>query len=347
METNKIDISIITPVYNGEKYLNKLVDNIAQLNKDINYEIIFINDCSKDNSKTICESLIQMHNNIKLINNDSNIGIAESRNKGLKASRGKYITFVDQDDYLNKGYSFFTNLLENNDADFLYSNYYVSKNNKETNILVNKNDRLCKKEELIKLERFLFNSQTFPINDNYSIKSSIWNCVFKKDLIDKNNLKFFRYTSYEDDWLFLIEALKKSNKVYLSKESYYCWVIRKNTESHKNKYIDNYFEKSLKLLDYAIKSLKDTGLSNAELKEYILYSNKTILLWCFYNECENKSNIKNNEKINALINYYEKDIKKFINISNSIDKLMLSLILHRHYNLAKFIQLKLIKIKYL
>lgn len=349
MTNNPKELSIIIPIYNGSKYINNLINNVVNLNKNIDYEIILVNDNSKDNSKLACESIINSNSNINitLINNDENIGVAESRNKGLEIAKGKYITFVDQDDKLTKEYSSYINILNNDDTiDFLYSNYSISSNNKIENISVNSMDKECKKEEIIKLERYLFNSNTFPINDNYSIRSSIWNCIFRKSFIDDNNLRFFRYTSYEDDWLFLIESLKHANKIYLTKDYYYCWVIHNNNESKHNKYINDYFNKSIKLLEYAIDSLKQTGLRDEELKDYISQSNRTILLWNFYNECEKDTSLHNNKNINMLIDYYHHDLKEFIKISNVVDKTMLTLIMLKMYNLVKFLQLNILKRKY-
>ena len=349
MTNKEKELSIIVPIFNGNKYIDNLINNIADLNRDINYEIILINDNSKDDSKLACENVINSNLNIDitLINNETNIGVAESRNKGLEVAKGKYITFIDQDDTLSKGYLPFINILNNDeDIDFLYSNYSISSNNKVHNISINTIDKLCEKEEIVKLERYLFNPNTFPINDNYSIKSSIWNCIFRKDFINNNNLKFFRYTSYEDDWLFLIESLKYANSIYLSKDYYYCWVIHDNNESKHNKYIKDYFKKSLKLLEYAIDSLKQTGLSDEDLFIYKCHSNRTILLWCFYNECERKANLHNNSNIDELMNYYHSSIKDFIKISNIIDKTMLILISLKFYYLAKLIQLNILKRKY-
>lgn len=348
--TNSLkELSIIIPIYNGSNYINNHINNIIELNNNIDYEIILINDNSLDDSKLVCENIINSNSNIDitLINNDENIGVAESRNKGLEIAKGKYITFVDQDDKLTKGYLSFINILNNDDTiDFLYSNYSISSNNNINNVSMNQTNKECKKEEIIKLERFLFNPYTFPINDNYSIKSSIWNCIFRSSFIKKNDLRFFRYTSYEDDWLFLIESLKHSNKIYLSKDYYYCWIIHNNNESNYNKYIKDYFNKSIKLLEYAIGTLKETGLNDEELKDYIYQSNKTILLWNFYNECENNANLHKNNNINQLINYYHKDIKEFIKISNIVDKTMLILISLKMYNLVKFLQLNILKRKY-
>lgn len=341
---NNIDISIIIPIYNGEKYIKQLITNIVSLNNDINYEILLINDCSKDESKLKIEEIIKNTKyNITLINNDINLGIAESRNKGLVRAKGKYITFVDQDDKLVKKYSSFIKELEKYSCDFLFSNYQIDNATK----CINSKDHICKKEDIIKLERYLFNPNLFRIeNKDISITSSIWNCIFNTSFIKNNRLVFFRYTSYEDDWLFLIECLKNANTIYLSSDYFYSWTLNIKSESHVNKYIDNYFEKSLALLSYAISSLKETGLNDNDLSLYKIKCNSNIILWCFYNECENNENINNNANVSRIMDYYKNDINSFISNSNVIDKIQLILLNNKLYKIVKFIQQRIIKRKY-
>lgn len=341
----EIDVSIIIPIYNGEKYIEKLIENISSLNNDINFEIILINDKSTDNSLKICQGFSTNNKNITVINNDTNQGIAESRNNGLKHANGKYITFVDQDDSLIKGYSSFIKEITNNKCDFICTNY-KTKTNVMNEIIINNKSTICNKEEITKLERYMFDPNIFPVDKPISIKSSVWNCIFDASFIKNNNIHFFRYTSYEDDWLFIIECLKHANKVFLCNDSYYCWTISDTSESHKNKYIEDYFKKSLALLDYAINSLKNTGLTDDDLKEYLYRCNSNILLWNIYNEMESKNSIKNNVNISKLLAYYKKDINVFIQKANLYNKIIFILLKINALPLIRFIQRKIVKKKY-
>ena len=95
-------ISIIVPVYNAEKYLNRCISSL--LNQTYyNLEIILVNDGSTDNSKKICENAAKNDSRIKLINS-VNEGVSLARNKGLKEANGDYISFVDSDDYVEPDY---------------------------------------------------------------------------------------------------------------------------------------------------------------------------------------------------------------------------------------------------
>ncbi len=94
-------ISIIVPVYNAERFL---LDTIKTVNEQIyeNWELIFVNDCSKDGSSGIINKEINKNSKIRLINLEKNSGAAIARNKGIDNANGRYITFLDSDDLWDK-----------------------------------------------------------------------------------------------------------------------------------------------------------------------------------------------------------------------------------------------------
>ena len=95
-------LSIIVPVYNVEKYLERCIESL--IHQDIepsDYEIIMVNDGSTDHSGIIAEQLTSKYENIILFN-QRNQGLSGARNSGLKLCRGKYVMFVDSDDFLEK-----------------------------------------------------------------------------------------------------------------------------------------------------------------------------------------------------------------------------------------------------
>ena len=102
MEEKDRLVSIIVPVYNVEKYLSKCIEILINQTYT-NIEILLINDGSTDNSKKICEQFKEKDSRIKLINKE-NGGLSDARNKGLQEAIGKYIAFVDSDDYVEKNY---------------------------------------------------------------------------------------------------------------------------------------------------------------------------------------------------------------------------------------------------
>jgi len=98
----KYDLSLIVPVYNSEKYLERCIKSMVNQKTKFKYEIIFINDGSTDGSEEILKKYRQM-DNIKIIN-QKNTGISGARNKGLSIAEGKYIGFIDNEDYVSEEY---------------------------------------------------------------------------------------------------------------------------------------------------------------------------------------------------------------------------------------------------
>lgn len=97
---NQLFFSIIIPVYNSEKYIEECVNSVlAQTYK--NFEIILVCDCPTDNSLNVCKNLQHKHKEIIFIENKRNFGISKSRNIGLASAKGKWILFIDHDDYYN------------------------------------------------------------------------------------------------------------------------------------------------------------------------------------------------------------------------------------------------------
>ena len=103
MEETKIKISFILPFYGVERYIGKCLESIYQ--QDIpedQYEVICINDCSPDDSEKVVLQYAEKHANLQLIKHDVNKKLGAARNTGLKAARGKYVWFIDTDDYIKE-----------------------------------------------------------------------------------------------------------------------------------------------------------------------------------------------------------------------------------------------------
>lgn len=90
-------VSIITPTYNSEQFIAETIDSIVNQTYK-NWELLLIDDCSNDNTLHIVSSYLKIHQNIKILKNESNLGAALSRNKGIQHAKGDYIAFLDADD---------------------------------------------------------------------------------------------------------------------------------------------------------------------------------------------------------------------------------------------------------
>ena len=120
-------VSIITPIYNAEKYLDRCLKSTINQTYG-NIEIILINDGSTDNTKSICYHYESTNNNVVFINRDRNMGTIVSRKEGIKKATGEFIMFVDADDYiLPNTVEKLIGLNANFSCDLLIFNMYYSK----------------------------------------------------------------------------------------------------------------------------------------------------------------------------------------------------------------------------
>ena len=121
---NNIQVSVIIPVYNVEQYLRQCLDSVInQTYKDT--EIIIVNDCSPDNSLQIIKEYQQKDDRIVLLDLKQNVGLGFARNAGMKVARGKYITFIDSDDWVTKDYvEVLYNTIEKYQYDVISPDFY-------------------------------------------------------------------------------------------------------------------------------------------------------------------------------------------------------------------------------
>ncbi len=120
---NRELVSIITPVYNAERFIKDTIRTVQAQTYD-NWELLLVNDCSADNSEKIIKQHAKNDKRIKLINLETNSGSAKARNTAIEASTGRYLAFLDADDIwesnkLEKQIKF----MQDNKAAFIYSNY--------------------------------------------------------------------------------------------------------------------------------------------------------------------------------------------------------------------------------
>lgn len=126
---NKDLISVVVPVYNVENYLSKCIDTILCQTYE-NIEIILVDDGSKDSSGIICDEYQKKDPRIKIIHK-KNGGLSDARNAGIKKATGKYITFIDSDDYIEKDYvEYLYNLMKKYHTNISFCKYFIERDNK-------------------------------------------------------------------------------------------------------------------------------------------------------------------------------------------------------------------------
>ncbi len=206
------DISIIVPIYNAENYLDKCIESLLnQTKKEI--EIILINDGSTDNSEKIIKSYKDKR--IKYFKNE-NQGIGKTRNFGIEKAKGKYLMFVDSDDYIDKNMAkLMFDKAFSNSLDMVVCDYYKVINNENI-------------EE--KLPSFKPTTLKNSPNLLYDINLSPWNKIYKTSLVKDNNIRFVEDLKYEDA-PFVIETLDKANRIGKVNKCLNYYVIHGNSET--------------------------------------------------------------------------------------------------------------------
>ncbi len=219
MKTNNTDISFCISVYNVEDYIEKTIQSIIGQKHLYNFEIIIIDDCSTDNSFTICEKFSRENNNIQLYKNEKNMGVSYSRNFAIKNSKGKYIWFIDGDDLLYP--NSISLLLDNaykNDCDVLIGNYINIKENENNIFEKQANEFIIQK------------GKGFRPNDQEGHKmASVWSGIFKKSVLIENELFFNEKMFMQEDTLFFYELDNKNIDLYKCNINCYCYRHRNNS----------------------------------------------------------------------------------------------------------------------
>ena len=217
-------ISVIIPVYNGQKYLARCLNTLQkQTFKD--WQAVFVDDGSTDKSGKILDKYLLRDKRIVVIHK-KNMGVSAARNDGIKKAKGKYIHFMDVDDEIDTDY-YETMLKFANDADVICSGF-VS-NSKHSSSLVYKRQHVLKT-----LFGKLFWGQSL-------IKSFVWRYLFKTEFIKKNKLQFDTSLISQEDAVFVLNALLVANQMRIVPNTNYHYLF--NADSALNRKGQDHREK--------------------------------------------------------------------------------------------------------
>ena len=208
-------LSIIVPVYNVERYLSKCIDSLLHQGLGTGeYEIILVNDGSKDNSQYVCENYVKANPNVYLYNKE-NGGVSSARNLGLEHATGEYVVFIDADDYLiNNAYSYIFNSLVNKDVDII--RYWSTIVNEET---PDNNDYKGK---------ILFKGTGHEFIKKYGLETFCVTSIYRRSYLLKNRIQFKKYRIGED-FLFSSSVLLTNPSIVSTSCNIYRYVKHPNT----------------------------------------------------------------------------------------------------------------------
>jgi glycosyltransferase involved in cell wall biosynthesis len=208
-------ISIIVPVYNAEKYLRQCLDSIInQTLKEV--QVIIINDGSTDNSKQIILDYVNKDSRILFIDS-TNEGVSDARNKGMEKATGKYVGFVDADDYIEAGmYQRLFEVAEETGASLAICNSMIVADHVES-----------KKRLALKNENVVTSDKAGLVLDFLAFKYDYanWNKIYALEIIKKYRLKFHENLAIWEDLLFNLQFIAYVKRMVTLDESLYYYRI--------------------------------------------------------------------------------------------------------------------------
>ena len=244
-------LSVIIPVYNGEKYLSRCFNSLKNQTFS-DWQAIFVDDGSTDNSGKILDKYADKDKRIMVIHK-KNMGVSAARNDGIKKAKGIYIHFMDVDDDVDSDY-YESMLKVANNSDIVCSGF-VSNSKYSSNLIY-------KKKHILKtLFGKLFWSQAL-------IKSFVWRYLFKTEFIKKNKLQFDTGLISQEDAVFVLNAFLVANQIVIVPNTNYRYLFNENSALNKK---DTEHREKLKR-QYKI---------GKEFRKKYAKKNKVMLLWHF------------------------------------------------------------------
>ncbi len=226
-------VSVIIPVYNVEKFLKRCVDSIINQSYD-NLEILLIDDGSIDNSGVICDDYSKKDKRIIVIHK-KNEGLGLTRNVGIEYSTGKYLMFVDSDDYIEKNTvkdSIKTIIKDDSDI-VMYGLKRIRNNGKINDLVPNPEKKIYIGKEIVDnmLPDYINDDPFKNIKRNFT--GSSCTCLYKKSIIVDNDIKYESERNIiSEDTYMMFNLLKHVNKVSIINKCYYNYCDNFSSLSH-------------------------------------------------------------------------------------------------------------------
>jgi glycosyltransferase involved in cell wall biosynthesis len=316
-------VSIIIPVYNGEKYIDNCMDRV--LNQTYSYlEVILVDDGSTDSSGSICDEYAQGDARVKVYH-QKNGGASAAKNKGILNARGKYVVFVDIDDEIEPNMiSDNVILAESSRADLvMYGFWYYDLDHHK--LIPNKLKSCFSGDDTEFFQNFLIQTiDTEMINPP-------WNKMIRRKILIENKILFDTRCPVYEDITFAMELMCYVNKVVVNNRLYYKYLVR-SSGSLITKFFDTYFEAVTLFHGNAMDYCEKYDDNRSQIKRfnnlYVKY------VYTHFKQISAQKNLELEEKydlIRKIVNNYEfRETIKNVNLKGR-KRLVRYLILHRNY----------------
>lgn len=233
-------VSIIVPIYNAENYLRRCVDSI--LNQEYtDFELLLVNDGSTDASGDICEEYGDQDPRIIVIQKE-NTGVSDSRNRALDRARGKYLQFLDSDDWITPDATrLFVRAAEEYGCDMVISDFYRVVGER----LSTKGD--IEEEGVLTREEFAAHMMENPADFYYGV---LWNKLYRRDIVEEHNLRMDTDINWCEDFMFNLEYIRYAKVFYALHAPIYYYVKRKGSLASQGINISKTVKMKLNVFEY-------------------------------------------------------------------------------------------------
>jgi len=257
-------VSIIVPVYNVQNSVARCLESIcAQTWKNI--EIILVNDGSRDESFSVCEQFREKDPRIVLVDK-SNSGVSDTRNCGMTLASGKYVQFVDSDDYLDPNATqLMVDKAEGNQADMVIAHYF-----RVERVLVPPAKEGAEPQEREVIDRYGFLSEGFyskvdfaknlmqePASFYYGV---MWNKLYRRDIVHIHAIRCSEELTWSEDLLFNLEYIRYAARFYALETPIYYYVQNPQSITATKLNLRNTITTKASLFAYYKELYEDMGL---------------------------------------------------------------------------------------
>ena len=197
-------VSIIIPIYNAEKHLRRCVDSVLKQDFE-DFELILMNDGSRDSSGMICDTYAEKDERVRVVHKE-NSGVSDTRNQAMTLARGEYLQFLDSDDWITPDATgLLVRMATEHDCEMVIADFY--------RVI---GERLSPKgkireDGILSREDFAMEMMENPADFYYGV---LWNKLYRRDIIEKNNLCMDKDISWCEDFIFNIEYIRHVKQVY-------------------------------------------------------------------------------------------------------------------------------------
>lgn len=250
-------VSVIVPVYNGEKYVGRCVDSI--LNQEYkNIELILVNDGSKDRTAEICTQYAERDSRVRVIDKE-NTGVSDSRNCALGRAAGKYIQFLDCDDWMTKDSTrLLVECAEEMECDMVVADFYRVVGER----LSRKGD--IRENKIMDRQTYVWYMSGNPADYYYGV---LWNKLYRRDIIEEHRIRMDTNIQFCEDFLFNMEYIRYAKRFRALQAPIYYYVKTQGSLVSQSMHINKIIKMKLSMFTYYYNFYK--GVYEGKEEDYL------------------------------------------------------------------------------